>query len=60
MYILKLSFLLLILTIPFLNSKIVYGVPLWVYASLTFTVIYATVLIFIIEKRWNNLRDKNE
>lgn len=56
----KLSFLLLFLTIPFLGSDIYYGVPLWVYASLTATIIYATVLIFVIEKRWNKLRDKHE
>ncbi|EDZ61484.1 hypothetical protein SMGD1_2358 [Sulfurimonas gotlandica GD1] len=56
----KFSFLLLFLTIPFLNSDIYYGLPLWVYASLSATVIYAIVLIFVIEKRWNKLRDKND
>jgi len=56
----KFSFLLLILTIPFLNSNIYYGIPLWVYASLSATVIYAIVLIFIIEKKWNSLKDTHE
>lgn len=56
----KLSILLLLLTIPFLNSEIYYGVPLWVYASLTATVIYAVLLIFIIEKKWKKLRDDHE
>ena len=56
----KFSFFLLFLTIPFLNSDIYYGLPLWAYASLGATVIYAVVLIFIIEKKWNTLRDKNE
>ncbi len=56
----KFSFLLLILTIPFLNSDIYYGVPLWVYASLSATVIYAIVLIFVIEKRWHKLKDTHE
>ncbi len=53
----KLSFLLLILTIPFLSSDIYYGVPLWVYTSLGATVLYAIVLIFIIEKKWKSLKD---
>jgi len=56
----KFSFLLLILTIPFLNSDIYYGIPLWVYASLSATIIYALVLIFVIEKRWNSLKNTHE
>ncbi|MEN8302873.1 MAG: hypothetical protein ABFQ64_02230 [Campylobacterota bacterium] len=56
----KFSFVLLILTIPFLSSNIYYGIPLWVYASLSATVIYAVVLIFIIEKKWNSLKDTHE
>jgi len=56
----KLSFLLLLLTIPFLDSTLYYGVPLWVYASLGATTIYALVLIFVIEKRWNRLKGKHE
>ncbi len=57
---LKFSFLLLILTIPFLNSDIYYGIPLWVYASLSATVIYAIVLIFVIEKKWHKLKESHE
>ena len=56
----KLSFLLLVLTIPFLSSEIYYGVPFWVYASLGATTLYAIVLIFIIEKKWHKLRDRHE
>ncbi|MEA3370471.1 MAG: hypothetical protein U9Q40_03960 [Campylobacterota bacterium] len=56
----KFSFLLLILTIPFLNSDIYYGIPMWVYASLSVTVIYALVLIFVIEKKWNSLKETHE
>lgn len=56
----KFSFFLLLLTTPFLNSNAYYGVPLWAYASLAATTIYALTLIFVIEKRWNALKDKNE
>ena len=56
----KLSFLILIFTIPFLNSNIYYGIPLWVYASLSATTIYAIVLIFVIEKKWNKLKETHE
>jgi len=54
------SFLLLLFTIPFLNSTIYYGLPLWVYASLGATTLYAIVLIYVIEKKWHSLKDKNE
>lgn len=57
---LKFSFLLLILTTPFLSSDVYYGVPLWAYASLGATVLYAMVLIFVIEKRWKTLKDEHE
>jgi len=56
----KFSFLLLLLTIPFLDSTMYYGVPLWVYASLGATTLYAVVLIFIIEKKWKSLKGKHE
>ncbi len=56
----KFSFLLLFLTIPFFSSEIYYGVPFWVYASLGVTFVYALVLIFVIEKRWNSLKDRHE
>ncbi|WP_455755731.1 hypothetical protein [Sulfurimonas sp.] len=54
----KFSFFLLLLTIPFLNSDIYFGVPLWVYASLGATTLYALVLIFVIEKKWNKLKER--
>jgi len=56
----KLSFLFLLLTIPFFSSDVYYGVPLWVYISLSATIIYAILLILVIEKRWNNLKETHE
>lgn len=56
----KFSFLLLFLTIPFLSSDVYYGLPFWVYTSLAATILYAILLIFVIEKKWNRLKDKNE
>jgi len=56
----KFSFILLLLTIPFLNSDIYYGIPLWVYVSLGVTFIYAVILIFVIEKKWNKLKENHE
>ncbi|MEA2098505.1 MAG: hypothetical protein U9P72_00060 [Campylobacterota bacterium] len=56
----KFSFLLLLLTIPFLDSTIYFGLPLWVYTSLSATTLYALVLIFVIEKRWNRLKGRDE
>jgi len=56
----KFSFLLLLLTIPFLDSTIYYGVPLWVFASLGATTLYAITLVFVIEKKWNKLKGKHE
>jgi len=53
---LKTSFLFLLLSIPFLSSTIYYGVPFWVYTSLGATTIYALILIFIIEKKWDTLK----
>ena len=56
----KFSFFLLLFTIPFLSSDIYYGIPLWVYASLGATTVYAIVLIYVIEKKWNNLKENHE
>ncbi len=56
---LKFSFILLFFTIPFLNSDVYYGVPAWVYASLAFTVLYALVLIYVIEKKWDTLKGEH-
>jgi hypothetical protein len=53
----KLSFFILILTIPFFSSELYYGVPFWVYISLGATLLYATVLIYVIEKKWKSLKD---
>lgn len=56
----KLSFVFVLLTTPFLSSGIYYGVPFWVYASLAMTLIYASILVFVIEKRWHALKDTHE
>jgi len=57
---LYLSPLLLLLTIPFYGSKMLWGAPLWAYISLFFTLLYAVVLVIIIEKKWKRLKDDNE
>ncbi len=57
---LKFSFILLFLTIPFLSSDVYYGVPLWAYTSLGFTVLYALSLVYVIEKKWSDLKGKHE
>jgi len=57
---LKISLIFLLLSIPLLSSKIYYGLPLWVYASLGATIIYSLLLVFTIEKRWHTLKDKHE
>ncbi len=56
----KLSFLLLFLTIPLLGGKPVWGVPLWVWGSLTLTLLYAVVLLFVIERRWDSLKESED
>lgn len=48
----KLSILLLLLSIPFLSGKPYLGLPLWAWASLGATLLYAIVLILLIERRW--------
>ena len=57
---LKFSFVLLFLSIPFLSSDVYYGVPLWAYASIGFTVLYALALVYLIEKKWNTLKGEHE
>ena len=57
---LKLSMILLLLSTPLLTSSIFFGLPLWVYGSLGATLLYALVLVFLIEKRWNHLKESHE
>ena len=56
----KFSFLFLLLTIPLLSGKPLWGVPLWVWGSLGATIIYALILIFIIEMKWDDLKEHND
>ena len=50
----KLSFLSLFLTIPLLPSTPYAGLPLWAWASLGMSLIYALTLIVFIEKDWED------
>ncbi len=50
---LKFSPLLLLLTLPLLPSTPYLGLPLWVWASLGMSLVYAIVLIFAIETEWD-------
>jgi hypothetical protein len=56
----KLSFFILLLTIPLLDGTPFMGVPMWVYGSLAATVIYGIMLIIIIERRWDDLKDDHD
>lgn len=50
---LKLSPLLLLLTLPLLPSTPYFGLPLWAWASLGMSIVYAIVLILSIENEWD-------
>jgi hypothetical protein len=50
---LKLSPLLLFLTLPLLPSAPYAGLPLWAWASLGASFLYAIVLILAIENEWD-------
>ncbi|RLA68929.1 MAG: hypothetical protein DRG24_09310 [Epsilonproteobacteria bacterium] len=56
----KFSFLFLLLTIPLLSGEPVWGLPLWVWGSLGATVIYAGVLIYTIETKWDDLKEPHD
>jgi hypothetical protein len=49
----KLSFLALLLTLPLLPSTPYFGLPLWAWASLGMSIVYAIVLILYIENGWD-------
>jgi len=49
-----LSFLALFLTIPLLPSTPFAGLPLWAWASIGMSLVYALVLILFIEKSWED------
>mgnify|MGYP006909082146 CR=1 FL=1 len=46
----KYSPLLLLLTLPLFSSTPYAGVPLWALVSIAMTIIYAIVLIFVVDK----------
>lgn len=48
----KLSFLALFLTLPLFPSIPYFGLPLWAWASVGMSLIYALILIIRIEKEW--------
>ncbi len=50
----KLSFVSLLLSTPLLPSTPYAGVPLWAWASLGMSVVYALILILMIEKEWES------
>ena len=51
---LKLSLLFLFLTIPLLPSAPYAGIPLWAWASMSMSLLYAIVLIFAVENEWDD------
>jgi len=50
-----LSFIPLILTLPILGERVIFGIPLWAISSLFFTLVYSIMLIIIIDKKWDDL-----
>ena len=56
----KYSFLLLFLTLPLPGGEPLLGVPLWVYASLGATLLYALSLIVTIEREWDRLKGDDD
>ena len=56
----KLSFLFLLFTLPLLGGEPFFGVPLWVWGSLTMTLLYALTLIITIERGWGRLKEKED
>jgi len=54
----KLSFIILLLTIPLLPSTPYAGLPLWAWFSLGMSVLYACVLILHIQNNWDDNNGK--
>lgn len=50
---LRLSLVFLLLSLPLLPSTPYAGIPLWAWASLSMSLAYALILIFAIQKRWD-------
>ncbi len=50
---LRLSLIFLLLTLPLLPATPYAGIPLWAWASLGMSVLYALTLLFAIEKEWD-------
>jgi len=56
----KFSILILLLTIPFLSSEPYLGIPLWVWGSLGATVLYAIIVAYAIETRWDAQKERED
>lgn len=56
----KLSFFLLLLTLPLLGGSPLFGIPMWVFGSLAATIAYGIAVIAVIETRWDRLKDEHE
>ena len=56
----KLSFFLLLLTIPLLSGEPLFGIPMWAIGSLFMTLIYGIILVLIIEKKWPQLKGDSD
>lgn len=56
----KFSFFFLLLTIPLLGGEPLWGVPLWVWGSLGTTILYALILVFAIETKWDDLKEPHD
>ncbi len=54
----KLALLFLLLTLPLLSGSSWLGVPLWVWGSLGMTLLFAAVIIMIIETRWESIKNE--
>lgn len=51
---LRLSLVLLALTLPLLPATPYAGIPLWAWASMGISLLYGIVLIFAVENEWDD------
>jgi len=57
----KLSFFILLATIPFFEGAPIYGIPFWAVASLSITLVYAIFILLSIELEWEQQKgDEHE
>lgn len=50
-----LSFILLFFTIPMVGERVYWGIPLWAIISMLVSLLYAFILMYIIDKKWDEL-----